>query len=302
MRPGRSSRVGPRRRACAARSTDSGDGCRTTSPVDPSTSTVSPSAMSSAPATATTHGMPSDRARIAVWAVGPPPAVTIAQDVRGVQPCGVGGGEIPRHQHERRSGVGDAGRPQAQQLRDDPVPHVLHVPRPVGEHPAQRPELFRDQLGRVPHGPRGRGPVLDDPPPGLVGERGVRSHRRGDGEDVCRLPGRRVGGAGQRVADPRRRLVDRGRRRRQVRPRSRRLGRRRRRGVGHARHDSCPTSWADPEPPQGQRGGDDRGRHRAEAVSLGRLDRPVRRRSVLGRRRRRVVVVLTARRPQAATS
>ena len=64
----------------------------------------------SAPAVPTTQGMPSCRAMIAVWLVGPPRSVTSASDDRRVEAGGVGRREVLGHQHRRPSaGVGTPG-------------------------------------------------------------------------------------------------------------------------------------------------------------------------------------------------
>ena len=62
----------------ANRARISSSGPSRTVPAAASTATSCPSTRSAAPATRTTHGMPSWPAMIAVWLVGPPSSVTIA--------------------------------------------------------------------------------------------------------------------------------------------------------------------------------------------------------------------------------
>ena len=69
-------------------------GSTSTSPVAPSTSTGCRRAARSQPATPTTQGMPSWRAMIAVWLVGPPFSVTSATTSGGSSPAVSAGREV----------------------------------------------------------------------------------------------------------------------------------------------------------------------------------------------------------------
>ena len=89
-----------------------------------------------APAVPTTQGMPSWRAMIAVWLVGPPRSVTSATTSAGVEPGGVGRGEVLGDQHRRLGGRGDAGLGLADQVGDDPALDVAQVGDPLGHQAA----------------------------------------------------------------------------------------------------------------------------------------------------------------------
>ena len=77
------------------------------------------------PVTATTQGMPSWRAMIAVWLVGPPSVVASATTSAGSRPGGVGRGQVLGAQDRRHVGQRDAGFGQAAEFGDDAVADVL---------------------------------------------------------------------------------------------------------------------------------------------------------------------------------
>ena len=95
-----------------------------TVPSVPSTSTIVPAATASRPSTATTHGMPSWRAMIAVWLVGPAERGGKRDDQGCVEARGVGRREVLGAQDRRHVGHRHAGFGQPVEFGDDPVADV----------------------------------------------------------------------------------------------------------------------------------------------------------------------------------
>ena len=161
-------------------------GATSTVPVAPSTHQTVPSSSASTRRARTTAGMPSARARIAVWLVGPPSSVTKASTAR-VEVGRVRRGEVAGDQHERVPGVGDARRGHAEQLADDAVAHVLDVARPRADVAAGAGEQVAERVGGVPHGARRRDASVAYGALGQVGELRVGGHHRRRLEDRLRL-------------------------------------------------------------------------------------------------------------------
>ena len=137
---GLAARHGRRHRVAAASSGDT-----VTVPSVPSTITMVPAATASRPSTATTQGMPSWRAMIAVWLVGPPSVVAERDDQRGVQTRRVDGRQVLGAQDRRHLGHRHAGFGQAVEFGDDAVADVPQVGHPLGHQPAELGE-HRDEL------------------------------------------------------------------------------------------------------------------------------------------------------------
>ena len=97
------------RSAATLRSASPLSGSSSTTPVVPSTRTFVPAAMSSAPVVPTTQGMPSCRAMIAVWLVGPPRSVTSASTSRGSRPAVSAGARSAATSTHGWSGTGTPG-------------------------------------------------------------------------------------------------------------------------------------------------------------------------------------------------
>ncbi len=90
------------------RSTSLLDGSSRTTPEAPSTRAMVPSAIEAAPGQPTTAGIPRDRARIAVWLVGPPCSVTMASTWAGSSRAVSAGA---RSRATRTNGSSETGMP-----------------------------------------------------------------------------------------------------------------------------------------------------------------------------------------------
>ena len=97
------------RSASTRRAASASSGRVSTVPAVPSTSSGVPAATVRAPAVPTTHGIPSWRAMIAVWLVGPPRSVTSATTTAGSRPAVSEGARSSATRTEGRSGVGTPG-------------------------------------------------------------------------------------------------------------------------------------------------------------------------------------------------
>ncbi len=84
-------------------------GATVTVPSVPSTMTIVPAGTASRPSTATTHGMPSCRAMIAVWLVGPPSVVASATTNDASSPAVSTGARSSAHRIDGTSGTGTPG-------------------------------------------------------------------------------------------------------------------------------------------------------------------------------------------------
>ena len=112
VRPGpvqRASASWASRDATTSRSASSASGSRITSPVVPSTITGVPVCTACRPATPTTQGMPSWRAMIAVWLVGPPRSVASPTTSAASRPAVSAGARSSASSTEGRAGTGTPG-------------------------------------------------------------------------------------------------------------------------------------------------------------------------------------------------
>ena len=128
-------------------------GSISTVPAVPSTSRRVPGGTVIAPWVPTTQGMPSWRAMIAVWLVGPPRSVTSATTRRRLEAGGVGRREVLGDQHRRHVRRRDARLGLADQAGDDASLDVAQVGDPLGHQPAHAGEDVDELLhGRVHRG------------------------------------------------------------------------------------------------------------------------------------------------------
>ena len=95
--------------AATAAAASARSGSRVTVPRLPSSSTMVPAATSSRPGTATTHGMPSWRAMIAVWLVGPPSEVARPTTRCGSRLAVSAGARSSAHRIDGSTGIGTPG-------------------------------------------------------------------------------------------------------------------------------------------------------------------------------------------------
>ncbi len=95
--------------AATRRSASASSGSTSTVPAVPSTMRRLPDGMSMAPAVPTTHGMPSWRAMIAVWLVGPPRSVTRPTTSDGCRPAVSEGARSSATRMAGSVGVGTPG-------------------------------------------------------------------------------------------------------------------------------------------------------------------------------------------------
>ena len=160
VRPGpvqRASASWASRDATTSRSASSASGSRITSPVVPSTSTGVPVCTACRPATPTTQGMPSWRAMIAVWLVGPPCSVASPTTSAGVEAGGVRRGQVLGEQHRGPVRDGHARLGLAHDARGDPALDVAQVGDPLGHQAAHLGEDARRTARRRPTAPTSSG-------------------------------------------------------------------------------------------------------------------------------------------------
>ena len=104
-----------------------------------------PRATASRPSTATTQGMPSWRAMIAVWLVGPPSVVASATTSEASRPAVSTGARSSAHRIDGTSGTGTPGSGSPIEFGDDAVADVAQIGHALGHQPAQLGE-HRDEL------------------------------------------------------------------------------------------------------------------------------------------------------------
>ena len=151
-----------------------------------------PAGTASSPVTATTQGMPSWRAMIAVWLVGPPSVVASATTRAGSRPAVSAGARSSAHRIDGTSGSGTpgSGRPLSSAMTRSRM--SLQIGDAFGHQPAELGEQVDELLDRFDHGAHRRGAAGDallggaDPGPVLGQRRGRRQH--------LRRRARRVGG------------------------------------------------------------------------------------------------------------
>ena len=98
--------------------------------------------------TATTQGIPSWRAMIAVWLVGPPSVVAMPTTSAGSSPAVSAGARSSATRTDGSSGIGHARLGLARELGDDPVADVVEVGDPLGHQPAHRAEHAGELVDR----------------------------------------------------------------------------------------------------------------------------------------------------------
>jgi len=141
-----------------------------------------------APRQATTAGIPSDFARIAVWLVRPPRTVTRARTVIASS-CDVSAGD--RSSATSTNGCPGAGtrHRQSEQKSDSAGPDVVEIGRALGEVPTERHEELLLLAERAVDGP-GSADAVPDSVRHRVGDGGVASDQRLGVEHVgCRRNG-----------------------------------------------------------------------------------------------------------------
>ena len=190
----------------------------------PSTRRRVPALISITPAVPTTQGMPSWRAMIAVWLVGPPRSVTSASTTRGSRVAVSEGARSSASRTPARR-ASDARLGLADQVGDDPALDVAEVGDPLGHQPAHLGEDRHELLdGRAHRGQQvlAAAQVLADrgAQPLVAGQAGTRGQHLGRGtRRACRLAREAVGDRlRRRRRTPRGRSPRRAPRRRSARP------------------------------------------------------------------------------------
>ena len=194
----RRGRAGPRRAAPRT-------GSQTSSPVEPSTSSTVPPGADQAPRAATTAGIPSERARIAVCEVGPPSSVTRARQTRGIEQRGVGRREIVGDEHERLRALRHARGRATEERGDDPRANVVQVGDALRHPSALSVECLGTSAEHLPDRAFGARALHQHPLAGLLEQAGVVGECGTRLEDAARRDprlGRRVRAARRRPRRP----------------------------------------------------------------------------------------------------
>ena len=162
------------------------------------------------PVTATTHGMPSWRAMIAVWLVGPPSVVASPTISAGSRPAVSAGARSSAHRIDGTSGTGTpgSGRPLSSAMTRSRMSRRSVTRSAIS--PPSLGEQVDELLGGLGHGAHRRGATGDpllggaEPGPVLRQRRGRRQHLRRRAGRVRRPVAKPVGDGRGGRAEPRR--------------------------------------------------------------------------------------------------